>query len=189
MDIYFTKYFNAIADSMTEQQFAWHVLAPVIDKIHCGHTSVGMSKGWTRWVEGRRLPSFPLYMKVWNDTMAVTANLNRKDSIFKRGTLITSVNGVSNKTMIKKIFDYLPEDGYANNLNYIRMSANFPYYHRNIYGLSKKYLVGYIDSSGKERTDTLPVYIAPKDSVKKDSLTRIERKNLPRKKRFCNIVL
>jgi C-terminal processing protease CtpA/Prc len=86
--------------------------------------------------------------------------------------------------MIQKMFDYLPEDGYANNINYIRLSGNFPYYHRNIYGLSKKYYVGYIDSTGIKKTDTVSLYTFPKDSLRKDSLTRIERKNLPKEKRI-----
>ena len=39
MDLYFDSYYSAIPDSMTEQQFAWQILAPMVDKIHCGHTS------------------------------------------------------------------------------------------------------------------------------------------------------
>lgn len=184
MDYYFSKYYYAIGDSMTEQQFAWKIVAPLVDKIHCGHTSVGMSKAYTKWVENRRFPSFPLFLKVWGDTMAVTGNLNRKDSIFKRGTLITSINGVSNQAMINKMFGYLPEDGHANNINYIRLSANFPYFHRNIYGLSKKYYVTYLDSAGIEKMDTLPVFIATKDSIRKDSLAKVERKKMPKEKRI-----
>src|SRR6187549_2538721 len=46
MDMYFAKYYEAIRDSMTEQAFAWQVLAPLVDKIKCGHTSVGMSKNF-----------------------------------------------------------------------------------------------------------------------------------------------
>ncbi len=182
MDHFFTKYFAMIPDSMNEQQFVWHVLSPLIDKIHCGHTSVSISKAYSKWAENKRLPSFPLFVKVWNDTMAVTGNLNRKDSVFKRGTIITAINGISNHNMIQKMFDHLPEDGYANNINYIRLSANFPYFHRNIYGLSKVYTVNHIDSVGNERTDSLPVYIAPKDSTKKGGLTKTEKRNLPKVK-------
>ena len=107
MDRYFSKYYNAITDSMNEVQFAWQVLAPLVDKIHCGHTSVGMSKSYSKWSENKRFPSFPLYMKIWDDTMAVTGNLNRKDSVIKRGTLITSINGIPNKKLIENIFSYL----------------------------------------------------------------------------------
>ena len=170
MDWYFTKYYNAIGDSMTEQQFTWHILSPLVDKIHCGHTSVGSSIAYRKWARGKQLPSFPLYLKVWNDTMAVVANLNRKDSILKRGTLITSINGVSNSEQIKKIFDYLPEDGLANNVNYLRLSGNFPYYHRNIYGLSKKYSVTYLDTAGLEKKIDVPLFSPVKDTTRKNTV-------------------
>ncbi|RYD79674.1 MAG: peptidase S41, partial [Sphingobacteriales bacterium] len=100
MNFYFDKYFSAIKDSMTEQQFTWHILAPLVDKINCGHTSVGSSKAYRKWVQGKTLPSFPLYFKVWNDTMAATGNINRKDTIFKRGTVVTSINGLSTQQLI-----------------------------------------------------------------------------------------
>src|SRR6478672_1710511 len=126
MNLYFDRYYASIKDSMTEQQFMWHVLAPVVDKIHCGHTSVGSSKAYRNWVQGKQLPSFPLYFKVWNDTMAVSGNLDRKDSVFKRGVIVKSINGETTSELVNRIFKYLPEDGYANNINYIRMSGNFP---------------------------------------------------------------
>ncbi len=169
MDSYFLKYYEAIRDSMTEQQFVWHILSPLVDKIHCGHTSVSMSKSFGKWARGKKIPSFPLFMKVWNDTMAVTGSLNRKDSIFKRGTLITSINGIKNDSLVKIMFNYMSEDGNANNLNYIRLSSNLPYYHRNIFGLSRNYKVGYIDSLGKSKTVSVPLYSPPVDSTKKDS--------------------
>ena len=178
MNMYFTKYFNVIKDSMTDQQFAWQIMAPLVDKIHCGHTSVGSSKAYQKWAAGKRLPSFPLFFKVWNDSMVVTSNLNRKDSIFKRGTLITSVNGVSNSNQVKKMFDYLPEDGFANNVNYIRLSGNFPYYHRNIYGLSQKYVVTYLDAAGQEKKAEIPLFTPVKDTSKK-TVKATDRINRP----------
>ena len=184
MDMYFAKYYQAIGDSMSEQQFTWHILAPLVEKIHCGHTSVGMSKAYVKWTEGKKLPSFPLFMKIWNDTMAVTANLNRKDSIFTRGTLVTAINGIPNNLLIKKIFDYLPKDGYADNINYIRISGNLPYYHRNIFGLSKNYKVDFIDKAGKPATAMVPLYIPPKDSTKKDSTREAKRTPLPKVKKI-----
>jgi hypothetical protein len=172
MDTYFDTYYNYIADSMTEQQFAWQILAPLVSKIHCGHTSVSLSKAYGKWAEGRRFPSFPLSFKVWEDSMAVTGNLNRKDSIFKRGTIVTSINHTPHTVLVKKMFEYLPKDGYADIINYIRLSVNFPYYHRNIFGISKEYTVGYLDSTGVEKFARLPLYMPPKDSTKKDSLLK-----------------
>jgi len=167
MDMYFDKYYSSITDSMTEQQFGWKIIAPVTDKIHCGHTSFAMSKAYNNWTSGKRFPSFPLFMKFWNDTMVVTNNLNRKDSVLKRGTLITSINGMNNAALKQTMFGYLTEDGNANNANYIRLSANFPYYHRNIFGLSKTYAVKYLDDAGIEQTLNIPVFNFPKDSSRK----------------------
>ena len=172
MDLCFEKYYHAISDSMTEQQFGWKIIAPLTNAIHCGHTSFGMSRAYIKWADKKKFPSFPLIMKVWNDTMAVTNNLNRKDSLFKRGTLITAVNGVRNKQLIAEMFGYMTEDGHAGNVNYLRLSGNFPYYHRNIYGLSQKYTVAYIDSTGNEKIITLPAYEPPKDSGKKTGVLK-----------------
>lgn len=167
MDYYFNQYYNAIEDSMTEQQFGWRILAPLTDKIHCGHTSFGMSKAYNKWIKDRLLPSFPLFMKVWNDTMAVTGNLNNKDSIFKRGTLVTAINGLSNVQLQQKMFGYMTEDGNANNVNFLRLSNNFPYYHRNIFGLTKTYTVNYIDRNGTAQTTTLPLFEVKRDSTRR----------------------
>ena len=185
MDQYFSKYYNEIKDSMTEQNFAWHVLAPLIQKIHCGHTSVSMSKAYSKWVRGKAIPAFPLYMKIWNDTMAVTANLNwRKDTVLQRGTLITSINGIPNNLMIKYMMEFLPQDGYEDNVNYIRLSGNFPYFHRTIFGLSRSYNIGYLDSNNAEQKITVPLFIPQKDSLKKDSIIRREKKHLPIEKKI-----
>ena len=167
MDIFFAKYYAAIEDSMTEQRFGWKILAPLVDKIHCGHTSFGMSKGYNKWVTNKRIPSFPLYLKIWNDTMVITANLNRKDSILKKGILVTSINGLNCEALKTNMFNYMPEDGMANNVNYLRLSGNFPYYHRNIFGLSREYTVKFLDSTNTERTVKVPLFEPPKDTVKR----------------------
>jgi hypothetical protein len=134
MNYFFDEGYNAISDSMTELQFGWKILAPLTSEIHCGHTSFSMSKGWNKFIRKRRIPSFPLYLKVWNDTMVVTRNL-LDSSILKRGTIITSINGLSSGEIIRRMFDYMVEDGYSRNVNYIRLSESFPYFHRNIFGL------------------------------------------------------
>lgn len=170
MDMFFQQYYALIKDSMTEQQFSWQVLSPLIDKIHCGHTSVLMSKSYRDWARGKKLPSFPLYLKIWNDTMAVSGSLIKKDSIFRRGTLIHSINGMTARQLTDKMFAYLPEDGYNTSLNYIRISGNFPYFHRNIFGLSSVYKVEYTDTSGNRKIAEVPIFRNIVDSLKKDSV-------------------
>lgn len=166
MDFYFDSLYNTIADSMTEQQYGWQIIAPLTQKIHCGHTTFSMSKNWNRFMINKRIPSFPLLVKTWGDTMVVTANLNKDDSIIKRGTVITFINNVPVKTLQQQMFQYLPADGYANNVNYIRLSSNFPYFHRSIFGIYKNYRVGYLDSSGNEKKILLPMWVRPADTSK-----------------------
>ncbi len=186
MDLYFEEYYSSITDSMTEQQFGWSVIAPLTNKIHCGHTSFGRSRAFNNWAADKKFPSFPLFLKCWNDTLAVTANLNRKDSVLKRGTLITAINGIKNAELKKIMFGYMTEDGYANNINYVRLSNNFPYYHRNIFGISKTYAVTYLDSTGNEKNINTPVFETDKDSAKKrrnhGSVKKEEKKSTRQKK-------
>ena len=167
MDYYFDTYYSAINDSMTQQQFGFRILAPLTTKIRCGHTSFNYSKSYNKYMRGRQLPSFPLFMKIWGDTAVVTTNLNRDDSIIKRGTLLTSINGLSNTRLIDSLFKFMPTDGYSENVNFIRLSSAFPYYHRNIFGLYKNYLVNYLDSSGAETSVQVPVYDPYADTLNK----------------------
>ena len=184
MNFYFDSLYNVIADSMTELQFGWQVLAPLTQKIHCGHTNFSMSTHWDKYIKDKVIPSFPLYVRVWGDTMVVIGNLNKKDSIIKRGTLITSINGIRNIELFQKLFQYMPLDGYSTNVNYLRLSSSFPYYHRNIFGIYKNYRVGYIDSLGVEKTTLLPMFSPVADSfakkIRTDSI--IKKKHKPTKK-------
>ncbi len=186
MNFYFDSLYHAIPDSMTELQFGWNILAPLTQKVRCGHTSFGMSKNWARYIHGKVIPSLPLYMKVWGDSMIVMANLDKKDSILKPGTLITSINNVSNHAMVQKIFGYLPLDGYADNVNYIRLSGNFPYFHRNVFGIYKTYRVGYIDSAGNEKFVAVPMWAPVKDSSAGKTEKKPRRVKETKKERALN---
>ena len=168
INFYFEKYYAEIADSMTEQQFTWHIIAPLINKIHCGHTSVSMSRDFEKWSANKKFTSFPYFLKIWNDTMAVTASLLQHDSIFKRGTIIKSINDVPANKLISTMLDYFPEDGYASNVNYIRLSANFPAAHRLIFGVSKTYKVEYVDSAGNTNTTIVDAFKPIRDTSKKE---------------------
>jgi len=172
MDMIFSVYRAAIRDSMTQQQFGFSVIAPVTAYIRCGHTSFSFSKKYNREMRGVRLPSFPLYLKVYGDTMLVSGNLNKKDSLLKRGTYITGIDGYRTSDLTRIMFRFMPVDGYADNMNYSRLSRAFPYYHRNIFGLKKNYAVGYLDSLGNQAVTTVPVFEPQPDTAgrKRDSL-------------------
>ena len=103
MDYYFKWGKQQLKDSMTEPEFR-KVLSYVTSKINCGHTSVRASKAYSKYQDTVAIwRIFPLSMKFWSgndpleeDTMVVAVNLNRRDSILKRGTVITKINGQNN---------------------------------------------------------------------------------------------
>ncbi|MGI8581139.1 MAG: S41 family peptidase [Chitinophagaceae bacterium] len=188
IDYYFDEGYRNISDSMTELQFGWKILAPLTNKIHCGHTSFSMSKGWNRFIRNKRIPSFPLYLKIWKDTMVVTANLNRKDSVIKKGMLITSINGISNGDLIKKMFGYVVQDGYESNVNYVRLSTSFPYFHRNVFGIYKNYTIQYIDRIGKGKKVSVPLFGITEDTLKKiKDFPPVKEKHISRKEKLGNV--
>ena len=93
-------------------------------------------------------------MKLWDDTIAVATNLNRRDSILKRGTVVTKINGKTNKEIIDTLFNHLSTDGYNKTHKYQTLSnrGSFGSLYTSIFGLSEKYSVDYIDSTGKTNT-------------------------------------
>jgi hypothetical protein len=160
MDHYFNWGKQQLKDSMTEPEFR-KVLSYVTAKINCGHTSVRTSKAWARYsdtVRAGRL--FPLSVKAWEDATVVTANLNRRDSILKRGTEIVSINGRTIETLIDTMFNYISTDGYNRTHKYQSLSNRgyFGSLHSSLYGLSERYTVGYKDSTGQLKTTTIPIF-------------------------------
>ena len=135
MNYYFDQTYNKLRDSMTEREFRTS-LSYVISKMKCGHTAVRYSKAFSAYLDTARLKIFPLSIKSWADTMVVTANLNRKDSMLRRGTVITAINGVPVAKLIDTVFNYLSADGNAITGKYQAISnrGNFGAFYKNIFG-------------------------------------------------------
>lgn len=160
MDYYFNIGRRQLKDSMTEPEFR-KVLSFVTAKINCGHTSIRSSRTWLKYYDTARLGKmFPLSMKIWNDTMLVTANLNRKDSVLKRGTMITKINGKDVPALADTFFQYISTDGYNRTHKYQSLSNRgyFGSLYTLLYGPSEKYDIDYIDSTGQLKSITIPVY-------------------------------
>jgi hypothetical protein len=187
MDHYFSFYRNRIQDSMTEPEFTWKVLAPLIDKIRCGHTSLKSSKEFTKWASNRKFNSFPLHMKIWKDSMVVSGSLDKKDSSVQKGSLVKSINGIESSVIIDSIFDFMPEDGYAMNFSYIRVSSNFPYFHRNVFGLSDSYKLEYKAPAGEWKYAEIPLFRQDDTAKVKPPIKLIKAPRLKRKDKLARI--
>jgi hypothetical protein len=169
MDLFFNEGFNRISDSMTETQFR-NLLSYVVSKVHCGHTAVKYSKQYGRYIDTAKIKMFPLSFKVWGDSMAITANINRKDSILKYGTMVTAIDGYSTRQLTDSFMNYISGDGNSITGRYqsLSNSGSFGSLYRNIMGLKDQIPVTYIDSNGAEQTVNVPVF----DPAYKDTTTK-----------------
>ena len=167
MDQYFDWGYRQIKDSMNERDFRM-VLTYVITKIRCGHTSVRASKKYSRWLDSAKLKMFPLNLKIWEDTMVVTSNINRRDSILKRGTIITAIEGQSAAQLIDTLMNFVTGDGYSLVGRYQSLSnrGNFATLYRNVFGLPDTLQIQYLDSSGELNNTFLKAY-DPRDTMGK----------------------
>lgn len=184
MDSLFDRGYRTISDSMTENGFEWKIIAPLLSQIRCGHTSVMMSRGEQRFMGDKIIPSFPLFMKVWKDTMMVVANMYR-DSIVKPGDFVLSINGIATQKIIDTLFQYISTDGFNNNLKYIRLSTSFPYYFRNVFGVLREFTLSVTDSNGVHKDVAMKWWPQPPaDSL----IVRPPKRNAPgRKERLTQI--
>jgi len=167
MDQYFQWGREHLKDSMTEPEFR-KVLNYVTARINCGHTTVRPSKAWAKYNDTVKLGKmFPLSMKVWDGAMTVTANLNRRDSILTRGTVITKINGRSKEELTDTLFDYISTDGYNRTHKYQTLSNRgfFGSLYTSLFGLSEKYTIEYLDRYGQARTTIIPVYNPATDTA------------------------
>mgnify|MGYP003594408308 CR=1 FL=1 len=167
LDYYFNWGKEQLKDSLTEPQFR-KVLSFVTAKINCGHTSVRPSKAWNKYTDTLRFSKlFPLSVKVWDSAMLVTANINRRDTVLKRGTQLTSINGLPIPAIVDSLFGYISTDGYNKTHKYQSLSNRFFFgsLYTSVFGLSEKYVIGYRDSSGAARIITVPVYNPLADTV------------------------
>lgn len=172
LDHTFDQTFNSITDSLTEVQFH-NKVARVVSKIRCGHTSVRFSNQYNKQYDKNKYPMFPLFIKTWGDSMVVLKNLLPKDSILKQGTIITSINGKSNKWILDSIFQFISTDGYSENYKSQIASLNFPAWYKVVFGLDSSYQIQYIDTTGKEAVTVIKNFDLKKASIpKKDSLNK-----------------
>ena len=162
-----------LKDSMTEPEFR-KVLSYVISKINCGHTVIKASKKYSRYLDTARTKAFPLSLKIWQDTATIAANLNRKDTVLKRGTIVKKINRKDINEITDSLFKYISSDGYNINHKYQTLSnrGSFGALYTNVFGLSEKYYVDYIDSTGNTESSIIPVYDPAVDSAMRRGLRR-----------------
>ncbi|TDH25120.1 hypothetical protein EXU57_13490 [Segetibacter sp. 3557_3] len=177
LDEHFRQTILSITDSLTEHQFK-NKLAWLINKIHCGHTAVRSSSRYNRLSTRKRSRQFPLSLKVWDDSMVLVNNSIRNHPELRRGTIITGINGYSNRQLLDSIYQFISTDGYTINFKQQIVSFNFPFYYANTFGLDSQYRVSYIDSTGRQRNAIVKSLTPRPELTRKDvdSLRGITRR-------------
>ncbi len=173
MDYYFDYGYSRIADSMTEPQFK-NLLQFVTNKIRCGHTSVKSSRRYIHYLDTARTKVFPLSFRIWPDHMVLTGNLIRRDSILRRGTVITRIDGYSIKQLSDTFLNYLSWDGHSFNGKYQVLSnrGTFGSLYQQLWGPKDSLTVTYLDRDGLEKQAIVPMYEPKPDSSGKLPVVR-----------------
>lgn len=194
MDEYFAWGEAKLKDSMNEEEFK-KTLNYVIAKINCGHTVVRSSRNFSRFQDTTRLKIFPLSMKLWydktpleDDTIAIAANLNRRDSILKRGVVVKEINQQPVSTLIDTLFKYISSDGYNFTHKYQSLSnrGSFGQAHAALFGLKENYYIDYIDSTGEKKSVRIRPYDPRMDTANRAAITRFSR--LPKEERKKQLI-
>ncbi|HET9057530.1 MAG TPA: S41 family peptidase [Chitinophagaceae bacterium] len=170
MDYFFDSGYTKIKDSMTEPEFK-NLLSQTIQHIKCGHSSTKYSRKYDYHLFNNRLPQFPLQLKVLNDSLVMLFNAHRKDSLFYRGAIITSINGYKAKKIIDTLCSVISTDGVSLNFKYQQITNNFPYYYSGVFGVQKDYTIKYITKEGIESTTTIKAYKPAEDSLRRIGIT------------------
>ena len=169
MDLYFSMAVASIHDSMSAWQFK-NIVASYLAHIKCGHTSVQFSPKLTKKYAAYRFPLFPLQLKVWKDSAVVIGNLHTKDSILKRGTVVTAINQLPMRTLVDSIYGIISTDGNSLNFKSQVLTNNFSGWYKARFGdTDSVYQISYTDSAGNSSTTQIAAYNLQKP--KKDSLS------------------
>jgi hypothetical protein len=172
MDVYFKETIQGIQDSLNEVEFR-NRIALLVSQIRCGHTIVRYSNQFIKSLSKDRIPQFPLSIKTWDDSLVVLANVYSGSNI-KRGTIITSINGRSNKQLLDSFFKFISIDGDGTAYKSQIVSNNFGAWYRNLFGKDSSYLIGYMDSSSVEKKETVMSFRPfTLDRSKMDSLQKL----------------
>ncbi len=183
MDYYFDRGREQLKDSLTETDFR-KVLAYVTARINCGHTTVRASKYYSRHVDTARISRiFPLSLKIWEHTAVVAANLNQRDSLLKRGTVIKKINGWPIEKIVDTLFDYISTDGFNRTHKYQSLSNRgyFGSLYSSLFGFLSSYNIEYTDSTGLTKHTTIKPYRPVSDTINLSAIQAI--RNVPQPSR------
>ena len=167
----FQRAYALLKDSMNEIEFR-NLLSETVFPIRCGHTSIRFSKKYYQYQTGRRSMTVPLGIKIIDDsTLAVTSNINRRDSVIRAGTSILAIDVFNARQIIDTLLPMVSIDGNSKNFSYQNLSNSFTTYFNNRMGIKKNYNIVYMDEKGNVKNRQVQVYDPATDTLRRRPFT------------------
>ena len=169
---YFEQAEAAIDRPMTEVEFK-NLIGSALARIRCGHTGVRSSRMAEVYVGKHSLgPQFPFQVKILpaSQELAMVFSPYLRDTVFRPGDVITDINGQDGASIIARMRDYLSVDGYAYNFAYQRISGDFPFWYRTLFGADSVFRIGIRQMSGRRFTTDVKAYDVEKDTSLAEAL-------------------
>jgi hypothetical protein len=120
---------RSITDSLTEKEFRVR-LKLVADELHCGHTEILHSQAFYKEISRVRQNFSPYIFIPVQDRVYLLATLNKQpDSLLKKGTEITRINGIATDSMLRYARRFISSDGYVTTAkdHYLQLGFNSAY--------------------------------------------------------------
>jgi hypothetical protein len=187
MEYYFERGAAMLRDSLTETKFR-AVLSYVLAQIHCGHTYVRPSKAYLR--DNGEGFNYPVNIKFWDDTALVTSNTDRRPNPLTRGSLITSIDGMSIRNITDSLFQYLSADG-RNRTHLFQTLSNrggFGSAYIPVFGYKPRYQVRWIDTLGQKHAEAVNLFLPTRDSSRAQRPETPKESRSERRQRMRNII-
>ena len=170
---YFSRADSSIRGPMTEGAFR-NLVASTLAHIRCGHTGVRPSLMYEDYVARHPTPQFPFQVKILGirdqPELALVFSPYLKDSTFKVGDVITSINGIPATVIIDSLRSFLSVDGYCYNFAYQRISGDFPLWYQTVFGGDSVYAIGIRRPGGGAFTAPARAYDLQKDTTLAEAL-------------------
>lgn len=122
-DALFNTLYMNINREMTEIEF-FRLISPIVEKIHCVHTSAQPSSDYQQVMDEERL-FFPIALKFISEKTYILQNFNPENQI-PLGSQVISINNKPVSQLLSKLTKMLPSDGKNETYKYRILDWYFP---------------------------------------------------------------
>jgi hypothetical protein len=197
---------TSLPDSISQLDFLL-LATKCINNIKCGHTALYYTSKAVDSINKSYYIVFPFNFIPIKDTLVNINCFVSNNNVFKIGTKILTINGLSSKQIIDSLKPYFSGDGNSDIYRERKIGNNFPFIYRNVFGLTNTISITYLND--KNNIDTAQCfatnanyYLKAKQAVKNvitpnlikviqpldSSVTNVNKpldsNLLPKKKRF-----